>query len=68
MSHQAPVEIDGEILRFAALQVGAAAETIHASAGRQQTVSDAGDDAEIWMNLQAQYDLWHAARSQRQAA
>ena len=23
---------------------------------------------EIWMNLQAQYDLWHAARSQRQAA
>ena len=40
MSHQAPVEIDGEILRFAALQVGAAAETIHASAGRQQTVSD----------------------------
>ena len=38
--HQAPVEIDGEILRFAALQVGAAAETIHADAGRQQTVSD----------------------------
>ena len=25
-------------------------------------------DAEIWMNLQAQYDLWHAARSQRQAS
>ena len=37
---QAPVEIDGEILRFAALQWGAAAETIHADAGRQQTVSD----------------------------
>ena len=32
---QAPVEIDGEILRFAALQLGAAAETIHADAGRQ---------------------------------
>ena len=38
--HQAPLEIDGEILRFAALQLGAAAETIHAYAGRQQTVSD----------------------------
>ena len=25
-------------------------------------------DAEIWMNLQTQYDLWHAARSQRQAS
>ena len=25
-------------------------------------------DAEIWMNLQAQYDLWHAARAQRQAS
>ena len=25
-------------------------------------------DAEIWMNLQAQYDLWHVARSQRQAS
>ena len=39
-SQQAPLEIDGEILRFAALQLGAAAETIHAYAGRQQTVSD----------------------------
>ena len=37
---QAPLEIDGEILRFAALQLGADAETIHAYAGRQQTVSD----------------------------
>ena len=37
---QAPLEIDGEILRFAARQVGADAETIHAYAGRQQTVSD----------------------------
>ena len=36
---QAPLEIDGEILRFAALQLGAAAETIHAYARRQQTVS-----------------------------
>ena len=36
---QAPLEIDGEILRFAALQLGADAETIHAYAGRQQTVS-----------------------------
>ena len=25
-------------------------------------------DAEIWMTLQAQYDLWHAARAQRQAS
>ena len=25
-------------------------------------------DAEIWMNLQAQCDLWHAARAQRQAS
>ena len=25
-------------------------------------------DAEIWMNLQTQYDLWHAARAQRQAS
>ena len=39
-SQQAPLEINGEILRFAALQLGAAAETIHAYAGRQQTVSD----------------------------
>ena len=29
-----------EILRFAALQLGADAETIHAYAGRQQTVSE----------------------------
>ena len=36
---QAPLEIDGEILRFAALQLGADAETIHAYARRQQTVS-----------------------------
>ena len=37
---QAPLEIDGEILRFAALQLGADAETIHAYAGRQQTVAE----------------------------
>ena len=37
---QAPLEIDEEILRFAALQLGADAETIHAYAGRQQTVSE----------------------------
>ena len=36
---QAPLEIDEEILRFAALQLGADAETIHAYARRQQTVS-----------------------------
>ena len=36
---QAPLEIDGEILRFAALQLNADAETIHAYARRQQTVS-----------------------------
>ena len=35
---QTPLEIDGEILRFAALQLGANAETIHAR--RQQTVSE----------------------------
>ena len=37
---QAPLEIDGEILRFAALQLGTDAETIHAYAARQQTVSE----------------------------
>ena len=37
---QAPLEIDGEILRFVALQLGADAETIHAYASRQQTVSE----------------------------
>ena len=37
---QALLEIDGEILRFAVLQLGADAETIHAYAGRQQTVSE----------------------------
>ena len=37
---QAPLEIDGEILRFAALQLGVDAETIHAYARRQQTVSE----------------------------
>ena len=37
---QTPLEIDGEILGFAALQLGADAETIHAYAGRQQTVSE----------------------------
>ena len=36
---QTPLEIDGEILRFAALQLGADAETIHAYARRRQTVS-----------------------------
>ena len=36
---QAPLEI-GEILRFAALQLGADAETIHVYARRQQTVSE----------------------------
>ena len=36
----APLEIDGEILRFAALQLGADAETIHAYERRQQTVSE----------------------------
>ena len=39
-NRQAPLEIDGEILRFAALQLGTDAETIHAYAGRQQTVSE----------------------------
>ena len=39
-SQQTPLEIDGEILRFAALQLGADAETIHAYASRQQTVSE----------------------------
>ena len=37
---QAPLEIDGEILRFAGLQLSADAETIHAYARRQQTVSE----------------------------
>ena len=36
---QAPLEVDGEILRFAALQLGAGAETIHVYGRRQQTVS-----------------------------
>ena len=39
LPQQAPLEIDGEILRFAALQLGADAETIHTYARRQQTVS-----------------------------
>ena len=37
---QTPLEIDGEILRFAALQLGADAETIHAYTRRQQTISE----------------------------
>ncbi len=37
---QTPLEIDGEILRFAALQLGADAETIYAYAHRRQTVSE----------------------------
>ena len=37
---QAPLEIDGEILRFTALQLGVDAETIHAYARRRQTVSE----------------------------
>ena len=37
---QTPLEIDGEILRFAALQLNADAETIHAYARRQQTISE----------------------------
>ena len=37
---QTPLEIDGEILRFAALQLGADAETIHAYTRRRQTVSE----------------------------
>ncbi len=37
---QAPLEIDGEILRFAAPQLGADAETIPAYARRQQTISE----------------------------
>ena len=37
---QTPLEIDGEILRFAALQLSADAETIHAYARRQQTISE----------------------------
>ena len=37
---QTPLEIDGEILRFAALQLGADAETIHAYARRRQRVSE----------------------------
>ena len=37
---QAPLEIDGEILRFVALQLGADAETIQPYASRQQTVSE----------------------------
>ena len=37
---QTPLEIDGESLRFAALQLGADAETIHAYARRRQTVSE----------------------------
>ena len=37
---QEPLEIDHEILRFAALQSGADPETIQAYAGRRQTVSE----------------------------
>ena len=37
---QAPLEIDGEILRFAALQLRLPPETIHAYAERRQTVSE----------------------------
>ncbi len=44
---QAPLEIDGEILRFAALQLGADAETIHAYERRQQTVSEHQSSASV---------------------
>ena len=37
---QSPLEIEEEILRFAALQLGIDPETIHAYADRQQTVSE----------------------------
>ena len=37
---QAPLEIDGEILRFTALQLRLSPETIHAYAERRQTVSE----------------------------
>ena len=36
---QAPLEIDGEILRFAALQLGADAETIHLLQRRESSMS-----------------------------
>ena len=39
-TRQAPLEIDEEVLRCAALQLGADPETIHAYARRQQTVSE----------------------------
>ena len=60
---QAPLEIDGEILRFAALQLGADAETIHAYAGRQQTVSEHQQRIGEYLHLSA----FDAAGSERLA-
>ena len=60
---QPPLEIDGEILRFAAMQLGADAETIHAYAGRQQTVSEHQQRIGEYLRL----DAFDAAASDRLA-
>ena len=60
---QAPLEIDGEILRFAGMQLGADAETIHAYARRQQTVSEHQRCIGEYLRL----DAFDAAGSERRA-
>ncbi|MCY4030382.1 MAG: DUF4158 domain-containing protein [Acidobacteria bacterium] len=60
---QAPLEIDGEILRFAALQLGADAEAIHAYAVRQQTVSEHQQRIGEYLRLRT----WDTAAGERLA-
>ena len=60
---QAPLEIDGEILRFAALQLGAAAEKIHVYARRQQTVSEHQQRIGEYLRLRT----WDTAAGERLA-
>ena len=60
---QAPLEIDGEILRFAALQLGADAETIHVYARRQQTVSEHQQRIGEYLRLR----MWDTAAGERLA-
>ncbi len=59
---QAPLEIDGEILRFTALQLQLSPETIHAYAERRQTVSEHQQRIRDYLGLRsfdtaAGYDL-----------
>ena len=59
---QVPLEIDGEILRFTALQLRLSPETIHAYAERRQTVSEHQQHIRDYLGLRsfdtaAGYDL-----------